>query len=155
MDMEQTIRQMAADGCSKRQVAQTLGLHFKKLAAMCECMPDIVWKPSGQTLGDKEARASQKGFCTEAQRASIAKAWEARRKNREGRYTVQGVTAGTIRELCGLFGIEYATVRSRMSKGWTLERAVTTPLQPKKIPKNTPDHPWRRAQRQAVENSHG
>ena len=42
-------------------------------------------------------------------------------------YTYNGFT-GTLAELCEKFSISYSAVTARLSRGWTLERALSTPV---------------------------
>lgn len=141
--IDELIRDYASRGMSKRQVMAALGLSTRKLAAICEYIPGIKWQPRGHTLGDKEARDSQRGVCTEAHRVAGLKGNQARSESCKI-HTAFGTTA-CMRDLVNKYGVvSRLTVRRRLKAGWALESALVTPAQRNSSKPPSADHPWRR-----------
>lgn len=111
MNLDDTIRAMAALGQSKGQVREALGISRNKFTAIVKALPGIDWQ-----LTPEERAARVKG----------AKKGAAVRSNRHLR-TVNGIT-GSIDELCKRFGACSAVhARRRIRQGWPPVEAITTP----------------------------
>ncbi len=111
MNLDDTIRAMAALGQSKGQVREALGISRSKFTLIIKMLPDINWQ---QTPEERAARiaGSRKGIAT--RRAQHLR-------------TVNGVT-GSIDELCERFGQCSAVhARRRIRQGWPPAEAITTP----------------------------
>ncbi len=112
MNLDDTIRAMAALGRSKGQLREALGISRNTFAEIVKLLPDIEWQLSAETLA--------------AMRAGARRAAEIRKAKHL--HTVNGIT-GSIPDLCAWFGQctpQYA--RRRIQQGMTVAQAVTTPL---------------------------
>src|SRR3546814_11763844 len=87
MNLDDTIRAMAALGQSKGQVREALGISRNKFTEIVKLLPDVTWQ---QTDEERAARiaGSKKGNAT---------------RHRQHLRTVNGVTGSTA-ELCERFG---------------------------------------------------
>lgn len=111
MNLDDTIRAMAALGQSKGQVREALDIPRNKFTEIVKLMPDVKWQ---QTDEERAARiaGSKKGNAT--RRAQHLR-------------TVNGVT-GSIDELCERFGQCSAVhARRRIRQGMSPAEAITTP----------------------------
>jgi len=84
---------------------------------------DMGERPAGLTLGRKDNNG---GYCQQNCEWQTPKQ-QARNTRQNQVVTVAGVT-GCITELAEHFHIRPETVRNRMVKGWSAQRALTTPL---------------------------
>jgi len=111
MNLDDTIRAMAALGQSKGQVREALGISRHKFTEIVKALPDIEWQ---QTEAERLARRAggRKGAAV---------------KNAKHQHTVNGVK-GSIPELCARFGqCTPQHARRRIHMGMTVAEAVTTP----------------------------
>ncbi|MCG6540222.1 hypothetical protein MCB86_09055 [Pseudomonas sp. KSR10] len=111
MNLDDTIRAMAALGQSKGQVREALGIPRNKFTEIAKMLPDIHWQ---QTPEERAARiaGAKKGIAT--RRAKHLR-------------TVNGVT-GSIEELCERFGqCSAGHARRRIRQGMSPAEAITTP----------------------------
>lgn len=112
MDLDQQIRQLAANGVCRRDAARHFGLTPVQFRKACLDLPDLRW-----------ARAMPDAAHREKLKTNFAKARDA--KLEKSRRTVRGIK-GTVAELCAHFDVTSSprTVRQRMLEGMTLEQAL-------------------------------
>ncbi len=133
VDTEKFIKDAAANGWSRNQVAEALNISWHKLQAILEVMQPLTWGPGHQSVARKQANQQRRGYypprLQKAQQAAMA----AIRKNHT--HMANGV-AGTIKELAKIHGLSASTVRRRMSEGCSIEEALSRPPTPHHKRKN-------------------
>ncbi|WP_102853411.1 hypothetical protein [Stutzerimonas stutzeri] len=111
MNLDETIRAMAALGRSKGQVREALGIPRHKFTEIAKALPGIDWQ---QTEEERMARLAG------ARKGAAA-------RHAKHVHTVNGIT-GSIQELCEVFGqCSPQHARRRIQAGMTVAEAVTTP----------------------------
>lgn len=126
-DIEHFITESAANGLSKTQVRESLGMCREKFGNLLEVMPPLQWPGPGKSLGHKLGNEARRGQCSPALHKALKQAHAA--KTAKATHTVNGIT-GTIAVLAKHFGVGDSTVRRRIKEGMSLEQALTTPPTP-------------------------
>lgn len=129
MDLEQQIREMAASGKTKAQVARAIGVTGIKLNLLCEFIEGVNWKAK-TSAGNVRGQENKGKWDSNLVKARAAKKASLTR-------TLRGVT-GTLVELCAHFetAVTYSTVQRRLHTGQSLEEAMFgTSKMPVKEPK--------------------
>lgn len=123
MNTEQFIVDAAARGWSRQMVKETLGINQYSFKSILELMPPIKWPT--HSLKHKDDWNARKGYCTDAQRATLAKAKVAVKKKHS---IVVGGYAGTmtdqIEHWADLVTVSHAQINRRLVKGWSVYDAL-------------------------------
>jgi hypothetical protein len=94
-------------------------------------LADMGESPAGMTIERQNSNGDyEPGNCVWA-----TKAEQARNTRHNVKVTIEGKTYATLREAAEAYGLSYPTVRMRRCNGWTIERALTTPIDKSKGPR--------------------
>lgn len=91
-------------------------------------LDDMGERPAGMELDRKNNNGN---YCPENCRWATRKQ-QCRNTSRNRVFTINGVTA-CVAELCERFGIRESFIRTRLKRGWTLERAFSEPRRMKHV----------------------
>lgn len=123
ISINECIEFLAAHGASKRSVAIVLDIPFETFSDICQAMPDVQWKPKGQTLGD--LRSSRKRQYAAKKRKTMLE--EAEKFSLTSEATIYG-HSGTISELADKFAtVTKRTIIHRLKLGYSIEDAILKP----------------------------
>lgn len=126
MNVEQFIRDSAANGLSKTQTREALDMCTDTFYEALQHLGELPWAPRGQSLGHKLSNQARRGHCSPALRTALAES-RARRKALHT-HTLRGVS-GTVEELVQHFphSVSASTIRRRLAKGLDIESAFFNP----------------------------
>ena len=123
MKLDDCISFLAEYGCSKNSVAKVLDMPMETFLGLCSAMPDVKWKPKGQTIGD--LRALKKRHLNAQKR--LAHLQESQAVTLDTVVTLFGQT-GTIRQIADQFAsVNRRSVLHRLRLGFSLEQAILMP----------------------------
>lgn len=126
MTLEDAIRYCCRDRMSKTQACEVLHISAPDLAIATQGMERLHWPPHGRSNLHQESQDRQRGVCTPAQAASLARARQQRLADQI--HTVRGKT-GTVPELYQQFDCPCSLrqVQRRIAEGLSVEQALFTP----------------------------
>lgn len=127
--VEDTIRELAAEGHSRIAVAEILCISRHTLNQfLADMAQPPKWASHGRYIGNRLANEAQRGVSTPERKASAKRASEALSAKHARTYC--GFT-GSIIEIAERFEakVSHQTIYHRLSKGMSMEAALTLPPQ--------------------------
>lgn len=124
MCLETQIRKLAAQGCTRKQAAQSLGLSDSKMKMICDTLQDLEWMRANQSVAKRQSMGCDPAVAERMRRARAARKTP---KARPDKYRLDD-KEGSLIELMVHFKVMWTvgTVLKRLDSGMSLDEAFSS-----------------------------